>query len=154
MVPWSEFAASAPDLARAGQELLAHGGGHVLLVTVRGEELPRVHPVTVAVVAGRLYVFVIDTSPKRLDLDEDGRYALHTPLDPYVPREFSLRGRARRIEDPARRASVASGWHFTVDDDYGLYELRIASALLGVRDSPDDWPPRYTSWKAPARPNT
>jgi len=154
MVSWSEFAAAAPALARAGADLLATGDGHVLLVSVRAAELPRVHPVTVAVVGRGLYVFVIDASPKRVDLDQDGRYALHTWLDRQRPHEFSLRGRAVRVDDPARRAEVARGWSFTVDDDYGLYELGIASALLGVRDSPDEWPPRYTSWKAPARPNT
>ena len=150
MVPWSHFAAAAPELARAGQALLERVDGHALLVTVRGDELPRIHPVTVAVVDGGLFVFVIDASPKRRDLDEDGRYALHTLLDPDVPREFSTRGRARRVVDPARRAAVASGWAFTVDDDYGLYELRVSSALLGLRDSPDEWPPRYSSWRAPS----
>jgi hypothetical protein len=34
---------------------------------VRGEDLPRIHPVNVAIVDGRLYVFVIATSPKPLD---------------------------------------------------------------------------------------
>jgi hypothetical protein len=154
MVPWSEFAAAAPALAAAGTNLLASGEGHVLLVSVRGAELPRVHPVTIAVVGGGLYVFVIDASPKRVDLDQDGRYALHTWLDSQRPHEFSLRGRAVRVDDPVRRAEVARGWSFTVDDDYGLFELRIASALLGVRNSPDEWPPRYTSWKAPAGSDT
>ena len=27
-------------------------------------------------------------------------------------------------------------------------DLRIAKRALGVRDTADEWPPRYTSWKA------
>jgi hypothetical protein len=48
------------------------------------------------------------------------------------------------------RTRVAEGWAFDVDDTYVLFELTIASALLGARDTAEDWPPRYTAW--PARP--
>jgi hypothetical protein len=145
---WSDLATTAPDLAAAGLELLDRGGGEALLATVRGSGLPRVHPVTVAVVDGRLYVFIIGGSPKAADLESDGRYALHAHVDPHRPTEFSVRGRARRVDDPALRAVVAGGWAFAVDDTYRLFELRIAHALLGVRDSADEWPPRYASWSA------
>ena len=95
---------------------------------MRDDDLPRIHPVTVAVVDGRLYVFVIARSPKRIDLELDGRYALHTHQDPAAPSEAALRGRARLVTDPDLRARVASGWAFGVDDGYTLFELGIEHA--------------------------
>jgi hypothetical protein len=149
MVTWAEFAAAAPDIASEGQRLIfGWGNGGVLLATVRDHELPRIHPITVAIVDGRLYAFVIANSPKKLDLELDGRYALHTHQDPAAPSEAALRGRARLVDDPDERARVAAGWAFTVDDSYTLFEFSIENALLGARPTADDWPPRYTSWRA------
>ena len=50
------------------------------------------------------------------------------------------------VSDPVVRARVASGWAFTVDDGYALFELDIEHVVLGVRPTADDWPPVYTSW--------
>ena len=147
MATWSAFAEAAPDLASETRRLIdgwGRGGG--LLATVRDDDLPRIHPVTVAVMDGRLYVFVIARSPKRTDLELDGRYALHTHQDPAAPSEAALRGRARLVTDPDLRARVASGWAFGVDDGYALFELGIEHAVLGVRPTADDWPPVYSSW--------
>jgi len=147
-VAWSELEVAAPAIAGEGRRLIyARGDGEALLATVRGDDLPRIHPVNVAIVDGRLYVFVIAGSPKRGDLETDGRYALHTHQDPAAPSELALRGRARRVDDPAERDRVAAGWAFTIDDGYTLFELAIESALLGERGA-DEWPPRYTAWPA------
>jgi len=83
-----------------------------------------IHPVNVGIVDGRLYVFVIARSPKRTDLETDGRYALHTHVDPAAPDEFSVRGRASLVTGAAVRARVGSGWAFGVDDGYALFEHR------------------------------
>ena len=149
MVTWAGFAAAAPEIASEGTRLIyAMGGGKALLATVRGDDPPRIHPITVAVVGERLYAFIIARSPKRLDLELDGRYALHTHMDQAAPNEFALRGRARLVDDPDERARVAIGWAFAVDDSYALFEFTIDSALLGTRPTADDWPPIYTSWRA------
>ena len=67
---WTDFAAAAPDIAAEGRRLiLARGDGEAILATVRGDDLPRIHPVNVAIVDGRLYAFIIARSPKRLDLE-------------------------------------------------------------------------------------
>ena len=90
MVTWAEFAAAAPEIASEGTRLIyAMGGGKALLATVRGDDPPRIHPITVAIVGERLYAFIIARSPKKLDLELDGRYALHTHLDPAAPNEFA-----------------------------------------------------------------
>src|SRR3954466_9110958 len=148
MASWADFDAAAPEIADEGRRLIyARGDGEALLATVRGDDLPRIHPVNVAIVDGRLYAFIIARSPKRLDLETDGRYAMHTHQDPAAPSEVMLRGHARPVTDPPERAAVAAGWAFEVDDDYALFEFDIEIALLGARRTPNDWPPRYQSWK-------
>ena len=147
MVRWSDFETEAPELAAEGRRLLyARGDGEALLVTVRGNELPRIHPVNVGVVDGGLYVFLLP-SAKRSDLEQDGRYALHTHQDPAAPDEFSVRGRAAVVGDQDVRARVADAWPFEVDDTYLLVELSVEHAILGLRGA-DEWPPRYRRWSA------
>ena len=143
---WADFAAGAPDLAAAGAALLDRSEGAALLSTVRGDAPPRIHPVTVGIVDGGLFVFLLD-SAKRKDLVEDGRYALHAHQDMATPDEFSVRGRARLVPAGELRSRVAAGWYFTVDDTYWLFELWIATAILGRRAA-DEWPPRYERWSA------
>jgi hypothetical protein len=145
MVTWSELDAAAPDIAAEGRRLLyARGDGEALLATVRGDESPRIHPINVGVVDGRLYAFLL-RSAKRVDLEQDARYALHTHQDPAAPDEFSVRGRARLIDDAEVRAAVAGSWFFEIDETYHLFEFSIDSAVLGLR-GPNQWPPRYTRW--------
>jgi hypothetical protein len=147
---WSEFEAGAPELAAEGRRLLyARGDGEALLVTVRGDDLPRVHPVNVGVVDGGLYVFLLP-SAKRTDLERDGRFALHTHQDPAAPDEFSVRGRAAAVDEADIRARVADAWPFEVDDTYVLVELSVEQAILGLRGA-DEWPPRYRRWSASGR---
>ncbi len=151
MVTWAEFSDAAPDLAAEGRRLIYRGeGGEMLLATVRDGDPPRIHPISVGIVGERLYAFIINHSPKRRDLATDGRYALHTHQDPAVPREFSVRGRAVLIDAADVRSAVGAEWSFEPDETYDLFEFLIESALLGIRDGPDEWPPRYTSWSAPA----
>jgi Pyridoxamine 5'-phosphate oxidase len=144
---WSELESAAPRLADAGKTLLDRSNGAALLATVRGAAAPRLHPVTVGIRDGGLYVFLLD-SAKRRDLAEDGRYALHAHQDPANPAEFSIRGRGQLIPAGDLRDSVSDGWYFGVDDGYWLFELRIETAILGERTA-DEWPPRYTRWSAP-----
>ena len=149
MAGWAELEAAAPAIAKHGRALLYRTGkGSALLSTVRGNGLPRLHPITLAVVDARLVAFIIVDSPKARDLAEDGRYALHAHLDLQQPHEFSIRGRARPIDDPARRAAIAADWSFEPDDGYRLFEFLIEHAVAGERPTPNDWPPRYSSWRA------
>jgi hypothetical protein len=151
MVTWAEFSAAAPDIAASGMRLLYRGGhGQGLLATVRGADLPRIHPISLGVVDERLYAFIL-SSAKRTDLEQDGRFALHTLQDPAAPSEFAIRGRATIVRAEDVRSTVAGDWSFEVDETYELFEFSIEAAVLGVRDSPDEWPPRYTSWAASAQ---
>ena len=149
---WADFAAAAPELAAAGARHLDRAQGAALLATVRGEAPPRIHPVTVGIVDGGLYVFLLD-SAKRRDLVEDGRYALHAHQDMAAPDEFSVRGHARLIPAGEVRDRVGRGWFFEVDETYWLFELTIQSAILGERGA-QEWPPRYTRWSSVDGPRT
>jgi len=145
---WSAFAAAAPEVARRGRALLERtGSGEGLLATVRRDDPPRIHPVNVRIVEGRLLVFVIAVSAKAGDLARDGRYALHAHQDPAVPHEFLVRGTAVPMTDADVRAGAAAEWPFEIDDGYVLYELSIDHAVFGERGSADDWPPIYTAWR-------
>ena len=136
-------------MAGKGRALLyQRGDGEGFLATVAGNGTPRIHPLNVGVVDGRLLVFVQDFSAKARDLAANPRYALHAHQDPDAPDEFLVRGQARLVTDADVRAAAASNWFFTVPDDYPLYELLIEHALLGER-RPDEWPPRYRSWRPP-----
>jgi hypothetical protein len=148
-VSWARFEADAPDLASFVRGLLRREAiDQAFLATVRGAEAPRIHPVYVGIVDDRLYTFA--SGVKRRDLEADGRYALHPHQDEAVPHEAALRGRAHVVDDPAERERVAATWSFTPGPEFGLFELEVDAALIGRRDSPDEWPPRYTSWHAPA----
>jgi hypothetical protein len=146
MVTWAEFEAAAPAMAAEGRRLLHRGGAdEALLATVDGDAEPRIHPINVGIVGGRLYAFLL-RSAKRGDLTRDGRYALHTHQDPAAPSEFLLRGHAELVTAEATRATVAADWPFEVDDTYWLFEFSIDAAVLGERPTADDWPPRYSAW--------
>jgi hypothetical protein len=150
MISWTTFADAAPELAAAGRRLIYRREvGEVLLATVRDDEPPRINPIYVAIVDGRLLAF-LSRSPKRADLVNDGRYALHTHQDPAAPSEFMVRGRARVVTDPAVREPAAAGWYFEVDETWTLFEFSIETAALGERPDADAWPPAYSTWRAGA----
>ena len=109
MATWAEFATAAPELASQGRDLLYRGGhGQALLATVRGDELPRIHPISLGIVGDRLYAFIL-RSAKRLDLEQDGRFALHTLQDPAAPSEFAVRGRATIVDAEDVRCGGGAG---------------------------------------------
>ena len=143
---WADLEVAAPEVATEGRRLFHRDGrGQGLLATVRGDDAPRVHPISFEIVDGRLYAFIL-RSAKRRDLEKDGRFALHSHQEPSAPSEFLVRGRAELVDDPSVRSAVAATWSFDVGDTYELFEFSVESALLGER-GPDEWPPRYTSWR-------
>jgi len=148
MATWADLEREAATIAAEGRRLLeARGHGEAFLATVRADAEPRIHPISTGIVDGELVAFIIGESPKYRDLAEDGRYALHSHQDAAAPDELALRGRARLVTDPARRAAAAAVWSFEPDDTYALFAFDIDSAILGQRGA-DEWPPRYTRWTA------
>ena len=148
MESWDAFVRAEPELAEKGSALLHQRGDGGFLTTVAASGTPRIHPLNVGVRDGRLLVFIQGQSAKARDLEANPHYALHAHQDPATPNEFMVRGQARLVTDAATRQAAAADWFFTVPDSYPLYELLIEQALLGERDSADDWPPRYRSWRS------
>jgi len=123
MASWGEMAADRPEMEARARELYlieqpyAPGpAGLGYLATVRADGGPRVHPVSPAVLDGRLYVYCLLSSPKLRDLQGDGRYALHSWPKPFTDdgfddEEFYLSGRATPVADDElhRRISQTVG---------------------------------------------
>lgn len=149
---WSRFAAEAPEIARAGRELLyQYGPGLGFLATVRPDGGPRMHPVCPVVVDDGLYVFIGNQTPKLGDLLRDGRFALHAMPPEDVDDEFYLTGVASAAEDdPARRQSVLDVYlaQGTTTQNDTLFELLIDHAMYAKYAPRPSWPPTYTTWHA------
>jgi hypothetical protein len=148
MATWGEFEQAMPEMAAVGRRVLYRSGsGEGYFTTIRHDGLPRTHVINIGIVENRLLAFTQGKSAKTRDLLEDGRYALHATQHPAEPHEFLVRGRARQVTDPTVRAKAAANWPFTPADDYPLFELDIEHVLFGERANPDDWPPKYASWR-------
>ena len=77
MASWRDVAAGAPELAAAAERIF-RSFTLAYLATVRADGGPRVHPVTITLHGGELWVFLVRGTPKRRDLLRDPRYALHS----------------------------------------------------------------------------
>ena len=131
--------------ATARSLLYRDGSGKAMLATVRRDEPPHINPISVGIVDDELCAFIF-RSGKLTDLTSDGRYALHAHLDPSAPNELLLRGRVRELTDANTRAVAITSWPFEPDDEYRLFAFDIETVTVGRRDSPNEWPPRYSRW--------
>jgi hypothetical protein len=130
MASWSEFAATQPRLAASIHALVhQYGTGFGYLATVRADGGPRVHPVSPFINREGLFCFVID-SPKRRDLDRDGRYALHSFPPESTDDEAYVSGRARPVTDPALVERFAAEMRAEPTVDWRLYEFDVDVAML------------------------
>jgi hypothetical protein len=156
---WSEFAAASPSLAEAIRALVhQYGPGLGYLATVRADGGPRVHPVAPVITDEGLFCFVID-SPKRRDLERDGRYALHSFPPEDNDDEAYVAGRARPVTDEATVDRLARALHAAPHVDWRLFEFTVDVAMVarhssgaaGVRVA-DRGPDRTTTqvWRDPA----
>jgi len=139
---WQAFATAAPKIAAEGQRLLYQFGiGLAFIATTRKDGGPRLHPCCPLIADGHLYVFITGASPKRFDLERDGRFALHANPPAENDDEFYCTGRARKVADARLRAAIAKQAKHNVRDDEVLFELSIERAL-------------YTTWVNPRQPDT
>ncbi|HEX2419576.1 MAG TPA: pyridoxamine 5'-phosphate oxidase family protein [Micromonosporaceae bacterium] len=149
MADWPTFAITAPALAGAIRRLFhQYGPGFGYLATVRPDGGPRVHPVSPVITDGGLYCFVV-SSPKRGDLDRDGRYALHAFPAEDSDDEAYLSGRARPVLDPERHRTVAAACRAAPRVDWRLYEFTVEVAMVSTFQHRNTWPPRRLVWRDP-----
>ena len=146
MASWSEFAADEPRLARAINALLhQYGPGLGYLATVRADGGPRVHPVSPVITDDGLFCFVVD-SPKRRDLERDGRYALHSFPPEDSDDEAYVAGRAEPVTDPRQIAAIAANLRAEPRVDWRLFELSVEVAMTARRGGA----PEVRIWLDPA----
>ena len=127
---------AAPRLADAVHRMLhQYGPGLGYLATVRADGGPRVHPVSPVVFEGGLYCFVI-ASPKRSDLERDGRYALHSFPAENSDDEAYVSGRAIRVAERSLVARLAAEARAEPRVDWRLYEFTIEVAMVVRRVGP------------------
>jgi hypothetical protein len=144
---WADFAAASPRLAADVRTLFEqYGQGLGYLATVRPDGGPRVHPVSPVIADEGLFCFVM-ASPKRRDLERDGRYALHAYPPEQSDDEACVSGRARPVTDQARRERVARAVRAATDVDWRLFELDISVAMLTHRERPA-WRAQHRVWRA------
>ena len=106
MATWAEFEAAAPELAALGPKPPPGVSFPIaFLATVRADGAPRVHPFCPIFAGGRVFAAIPPSSPKGNDLRRDGRYVMHALPGPRDD-EFSVRGRAREIDDDESRSLV------------------------------------------------
>ena len=156
MARWGKFERSSPALAQRGRQILYNFGVPLgYLATVRKDGGPRVHPFCPIVCEGGLYG-LIGPSPKQLDLIRDGRYAIHSFPLPDRDDEFYITGNSvvrdeGSLERVVRASYLATG--AGSDGSERLFEFMIERVLLSTykkRGEPDNWPPNYEKWQAPA----
>lgn len=155
MLTWGDFRQARPDLADAGRGLLYQFGvGLAFLATVRPDGGPRIHPICPVIVGDGLYGLLVP-SPKRRDLINDGRYAMHAfPADDNED-AFFLTGRAEPRPEAAIWGSVTAtfvaerGW---TEPPLGLesqqlFEFVVGSCLLTRTTGHGDPAPMHTVWR-------
>jgi hypothetical protein len=131
MVTWKEFAAAEPELAETGRALMFQFGvGLAFLATLRKDGAPRLHPACPVLSGEQLYVLITPASPKRFDLQRDGRFALQTfPQPKPGSDEFYVAGRALLVEDAATRGAVLRDATHMADPSEILFALRLERVM-------------------------
>jgi hypothetical protein len=131
---WDEFETAAPELAAAGRRLLT-AFTLAFIGTLRPDGAPRVHPMTITLFDGGLYVFPVASTPKARDLERDSRYALHSfphfregTLATYTDEEFTCAGTAARIGDARLRDLVRAAHNDSVGAHDKLWRLDLDRA--------------------------
>lgn len=146
MLNWSEFERLAPELANFGVQRMAE---HVMyLGTVRKSGYPRVHPITPFISAGHLFAFMEPTSPKGRDLQRDGRYSIHSLVKDQngSDGEFSITGRALRVDDENMRAIAVKGCPYSPAERYVCFEFFVEKCLANHYVEGE---PQFSRWKEP-----
>ena len=150
MATWGEFAEARPEMAELLLKLL-DWIPITYLATVREDGAPRVHPVCPIIAGGRMFVATAATSPKRLDLVRDGRYAMHA-LPGKRDDEFYVTGRAALVEDEASRGLVSETANHEVRPEDWIFEFDIEHAMTAYWEKvgqPGTYPVRQF-WRTPS----
>lgn len=147
---WGRFEADEPVLGELGRSAFAEDRGPSFLATVRNDALPRVHPVTPLFTSSHLILYMYPTSPKGHDLQQDGRFAMHSPVTDHdgTGGEFTIRGLGRLLEN-SDLAETVSQQGYPFKTGYVRYELSVLTAIAVVYTA--DGGRDIRRWRAPDR---
>lgn len=130
---WSDFEASAPDLAKVGLEGFREQN-LCLVGTLRADGWPRISANEIYFFGGELLLGMMPNSRKSKDLERDPRVTVMTPqCDREAKRgDFKVYGRALDVTDPEVREGygkaiyAAIGWR--PEEPYPLWSMDIDTA--------------------------
>ena len=148
MKTWKDFSSEEPEIAEIGEQILCQSRAHVgraFLATLRKDGAPRLHPVSLVLSNGHLYVLIPPGSPKCADLIRDGRFCLqaYPPAQNEADREFYIAGRAERILIPFIRQALILDEGIIMEEDEILFELLLERAMytrLANPGTPEEHP--------------
>jgi hypothetical protein len=128
-VPWSTFAAEAPDLA-AAVEARFRATKHHVLATLRADGSPRASGTEVDFWEGDLVLGSMHGAVKARDLQRDGRFAVHAnPGDGSMDGgDAKVSGVAEEVDDPDALARYIGETH--PPEPFHLFRLRLTDAVL------------------------
>ena len=132
LLTWEEFAALQPEMAEFGLKRLEYRV--MYLATVRKNGSPRIHPFTPFVASGHLFAFMEPTSPKGLDLQRNGLYAIHSLVTDMngTNGEFAIAGRAQLVTDSATRELAVKGCPYSPKIRYVLFEFKLEECMTNT----------------------
>ena len=138
---WSDFARVAPDFASAGRRLLTPDGDvSIGFLATFGGSL-HLAPVCPIFCDPDVYLSVGASTPKRRDLERDGRYVLHAFLGA-SDEEFRIAGHATCVLDASERDRVHHAIRF------GAFERTDPVFVLGIESS------MWGYWENAGRPGS
>ncbi len=109
-VSFQELEAQAPEFAATARRMLTEDGGPsvAFIATVARDGRPRLAPFSPIFSGSDLFLSAGARTPKRYDLENDGRYVLHAMLGE-SDEELQLAGRAERHRRCRRSRACARG---------------------------------------------
>jgi hypothetical protein len=151
MATFAELQQAAPPIAAFLADRI-EATGLCLVATTRRDGWPRVSPMELSLIGGRIYVGSMPNAVKAQDLQRDARCCVLTPLADKddLAGEVKAFCRAREILERDEWEQVRAIWQESLGFDIGdpggthVFELGIESAAW-QRVEGDDW--RTTSWR-------
>ena len=143
MGAWAEIEVADAALATFCRQRFE--GKVVMHATLRRDGAPRVHPVSPWFGAGLLLVGFRGHSPKNDEVAHDGRYAMHSSIDPDDHEgeggEFLVRGWMERVSPEHPGAVVVP---YEAPYELAIYACSVEEAVATTY--PGSGPPVYRRW--------
>ncbi|HEX7246558.1 MAG TPA: hypothetical protein VF351_00515 [Actinomycetota bacterium] len=143
MGAWAELEVQQPELAAFGRD--RYEGRVVFHATLRRDGAPRLHPVSPWFGAGLLLVAFRGHSPKNDEVALDGRYAMHSAIDPAdhdgAAGEFLVRGWMERV---SKEHPGAIARPYQAPYDLATFACSVEEAVATTYDGDR---PIYRRWK-------